>query len=138
MIVLVEASQQSDLEQSQRIWDLLSALYSINPTLSQFHEDRRISHAAGLVSTAWRTCEKRSHPIDTTAKPDFVVRLETQLEAYRRQMKQGESEVPTEKLSANRTFEPLTPETMGSGQDVNAMFDLDFQDIDWSFWSSID
>ncbi|KAL8968213.1 MAG: hypothetical protein Q9183_002569 [Haloplaca sp. 2 TL-2023] len=139
MIVLVEASQQSDLEKSQRIWDLLSALYSINLTLSQFHEDRRISHAAELVSIAWRTCERRSHTIGASPKPDFVMRLETQLEAYRRQMKQGESEVPTENLSsADRTFWPSTPETMGSGQDANAMFDLDFQDIDWSFWSSID
>jgi hypothetical protein len=23
-------------------------------------------------------------------------------------------------------------------QDMDAIFDLDFQDIDWSFWSSID
>ncbi|KAL8868028.1 MAG: hypothetical protein Q9174_005263 [Haloplaca sp. 1 TL-2023] len=134
MIVLVEASQQSDPEKSQRIWDLLSGLYTTNSTLFQFHEDRRISHAASLVSTAWKTCEKRSH----TPKPDFVTRLETQLEAYRRQIKEGETEISTENLSAERPFEPLTPETMGSGQDPNAMFDLNFQDIDWSFWSSID
>ena len=33
---------------------------------------------------------------------------------------------------------PVTPESFQEEQDVNALLDFDFHDVDWSFWNSID
>ena len=40
--------------------------------------------------------------------------------------------------SARSRVEPVTPESFLADQDADFVFDFDFQDIDWSFWSSID
>ena len=121
MCVLVEASRQNDSSRTREIWDLLSDLYATNSFLSELSEDRRRSHAASLIINAWKAQSKPDSNHHLT-KPGFVSALETQV------------------LRDNIRLGPETDPVAGPiiDQDINAMLDFDFQDIDWSFWNSID
>lgn len=137
MIILAEASQQTDTPKTQQIWDLLSELYGANSTLSQLSEDRRVSHAAGLVVAAWKTRQTKSTLGQCPSRPEFVSRLELKLEEHRSgNMQTGARTI--QQGSAGQAAEPPTPESFLGEHDLNAVFELEFQDIDWSFWSSID
>ena len=138
MCVLVECSQQDDESKARRIWDLISDLYLHNFTLSRLSEDRRRSQAAGLVVSAWKARQKK---LGSLQKPQFVVTLESQLaQCNPADPSQTFTAQSTQQASSgqNQNYEPITPQSFSAGQDVDAIFDLDFQDIDWSFWNSID
>ncbi|KAL8663594.1 MAG: hypothetical protein Q9202_003782 [Teloschistes flavicans] len=135
-----EASQQNDTSRTMRIWELLSEMYSANPKLSHLcdDDDRRVSHAARLVVAAWKTRHKKVQPDQWPSKPDFVVRLEAQLKDHATAHVQSEDGGARQQETAEQAVAPITPESILEEQVFNASFDLDFQDIDWSFWSSID
>ncbi|KAL6721752.1 hypothetical protein ACLMJK_000857 [Lecanora helva] len=138
MCVLVEASQQNDESRTQRIWDLLSDLYVANSMLSRLSEDRRRSHAARLVVAAWKARQSKLAPSQYIPKPDFVTHLEYQLSEVRSgPVVPYDTKISPQEI-ANDSAQPVIPETFLEDQDMNAVFDLDFQDIDWSFWSSVD
>ena len=138
MCVLVELSQQNDTSKIQQLWNLLSDLYSACPTLSDLSEDRRKSHTAGLVIAAWKARQNKPGADLSLPKPEFVTHLGAQLLESRT----GHAGKPSAKMvhqeSARNRFEPVTPEKFLADQDADFVFDFDFQDIDWSFWSSID
>ena len=73
--VLVEARRNFDKSIAERIWALLSRLYTTNPTLLEIMEDRRKSYAVELMLVAWKTCETYC----ALQKPAFLVDLETKL-----------------------------------------------------------
>ena len=139
MVVLVEASQQTDVDKCQRIWGVLTELYVVNSSLSDVGEDRRRLHAAELIVAAWKTCQSRGTVDPPPAKLELVANLERKLAEYT-----AESTVPTN-IGATEESEVgdftgmETPRSLAPlEQDANALFDLDFEDIDWSFWNSID
>ncbi|KAJ9652813.1 hypothetical protein H2198_007943 [Neophaeococcomyces mojaviensis] len=138
MCVLVEAAQQDDASKTQRIWDLLSDLYSTNSTLSQLADDRRKFHAAELVVAAWKARQNNPNLDQHLSKPEFVTHLETQFPECRTGLAQNSSAKVVQDGSAGQRVEPVTPDSFLAEQDVDAVFDLDFQDIEWAFWSSID
>ena len=138
MCVLVESSQQSDMSKTQLIWGILSDLYASDPTLSQLSEDRRKSHAAKLVVAAWKVSQSKLDLSQYLIKPEFVTQLEAQLASCHIGLAQKPSTEVVQQDSGGQSAEPLSTESLLAGQDVNAVFDLNFEGIDWSFWNSID
>ena len=82
-------------------------------------------HAAELIVAAWRTCSNKG-TVGQMSKPDFVTTLENRLA----ECLGGREEDTARGLE--------TPQTLQMEQDVNSYFEMDFEDIDWSFWNSID
>lgn len=138
MCVVVEASHQNDPSKTQCIWDLLSNLYSTNSTLSRLSEDRRRPHAAELVVAAWKARQNTSTSHQHLPQPECLAHLEAKLSEYRTELAQSKNAHAARQEDIEQKPEPISSEQLFAEQDVDAIFDLDFQDIDWSFWSSID
>ena len=119
------------------MWDLLSRLYATDIALSQLSEDRRRSYAAGLIVRAWKARQGSADPSQGLQKPDFVVNLEAQVSRPHRGLVQ---DIGTKAGQDNseQSGEPVTSEAFPTEPNIDAIFDFDLQDIDWSFWSSID
>ena len=137
MCVLVEMSQRHVSSKAQRIWDLLSGLYTSNASLSELLEDRRRLHAARLVVAAWKARQNKSDT-DRTLPPDFIANLETRLSEGSTGLAPNIKAKETPQESVEKSLEPMIPEGFVAEQDFSALFDFDFPDIDWSFWNSID
>lgn len=137
MCVLVEASRIDDLPKAQEVWDLLSEVYNTNRELHDVIEDRRRYHAAELVIAAWKAWQNKPSPLKLIENPTFVDGLEKELAKHRKK-----SEKAAGKTVAGASSSPappsITPHDALTQEDFTAVFDLDFQDIDWSFWDSID
>jgi len=136
--VLVEASRQHDVSRAQPVWDLLSSLYSTNMALLQLSEDRRKSHAAELVILAWKTHQNQAGPDALLSKPQFIGLLETRLQECRASVMQESVVDGVQQGGAGWGREPTSAVSVMTEQDPNTFFELDFQEIDWSFWGSID
>ena len=157
VFVLIEARRQFDKPKVEIIWALLSEVYGANPTLSELAEDRRKSYAAELITAAWRARDNILHgPQRDTAgapqKPAFLVSLESKLNQI---TKAGNIERPTKRnladtatlnSAATKKFVPATglqmPElpienVIHDQLDLDAIGDIDFDVIDWSFWENI-
>lgn len=139
MCLLVEAAHQAEGPKMQQIWTLLSELYESNKFLAELSEDRRRVHAAELVAAAWKNRQNNIAPNACPPKPAFVVHLEAQLAEYRLKKAQSYGAKVTEQASVGQASDAVNADTLFPElQDVNADFSLDFSDIDWAFWSSID
>lgn len=138
MIVLVEVSQQNDAGKVQQIWNLLSELYSANSSLSQLAEDRRNSHAAELVIAAWRAHQNKHDSGKPLSKPEFVTHLETLFSESRDGSAEDNKTKEVQQANTGRKFESMDSESFLPELEADAIFDLDFQDVDWSFWNSFD
>lgn len=138
MFVLVEASRENDILKAQETWDLLANVYASNASLFQLADDRRRHHAAELVTAAWRAWQ---HKFGANARhmspPSFVTQLEIGLAAFGTNMGQEEVLMPGQHQDAKADVLPITPESVMTG-DTNNIFDMDVQDIDWSFWNSME
>ncbi|THX15404.1 hypothetical protein D6D13_02061 [Aureobasidium pullulans] len=122
--IIVEVMQLKGSPEAQRIWDLLSDLYTYNKNLLELSEDRRKLHAAELITSAW----KARHTADPSAyKPACVSILEPLLSDNRGDATKTQTEV------AGQPLEPVMTD-----EDLNAMLDLEFQDIDWGFWAGME
>ena len=127
-------SQQKDTSKAQRIWDLLSELYTNNLNLSQLSEDKRKFHAAELVVAAWRARQNQS---SFSLKPAFVNELERRLTACKTSTVQTSSaSIPAQEVE--QLPGPNTPESFFAEQDLNAILGLDLPDIDWAFWGNME
>ncbi|THW78378.1 hypothetical protein D6D17_10164, partial [Aureobasidium pullulans] len=71
--VIVEVMQLKGSPEAQRIWDLLSDLYTYNKNLLELSEDRRKLHAAELITSAWKA---RQTADPSAYKPTCVSILE--------------------------------------------------------------
>lgn len=131
-------SQGNDISKRQRFWDLLSDLYTANASLSELLEDRRKLHAARLVVAAWKARPNKSETDRSVPSPDLVANLEARLSEGSTGLAPNTKAEEAEPKSAEEGLEPVTSESLMAEQDFSAVFDLDFQDIDWSFWNSID
>lgn len=110
--------------EAQRIWDLLSDLYTYNKNLLELSEDRRKLHAAELITSAWKA---RQTADPSAYKPACVSILEPLLSDNRGDATKTQTEV---------VGQPLEP--VMTDEDLNAMLDLEFQDIDWGFWAGME
>ena len=139
MCILVEASQQTVEPKAQRIWDLLSNLYSSNAFLVEISEDRRRVHAAELVVAAWKAREHKTARNLCPPKPAFVTILENQLKIQHTKSGQKRDADAAQLDDAKPGSVQLpSDELFPEQKEADFDFNLDFQDIDWSFWSSID
>jgi hypothetical protein len=126
MIVLVEASDTSDLSKAQELWNLIGSVYTNNADLLDLAEDRRRSHAAEQIVAAWNKRPSRSEEL---RQPEFMQEMTRRLAALRIDV-----DLATEQPSDNGDFSNTALEEF----DLGLEFDMDLGDIDWSFWSSID
>lgn len=133
MCVLVEASRIDDLARAQEVWDLLSDVYASNKELHEVAEDRRRFHAAELVVAAWKSWQNKPGSQRLIENPAFVDGLEKELARHRKKSEKvvGKDVIDSPSMPA-QTFTTQS-ETL-TEEDFTAVFDLDFQDIDWSFW----
>lgn len=109
---------------AQRIWDLLSDLYTYNKPLLELSEDRRKLHAAELITNAW----KARQAADPTAHTPMCVSI---LEPLLAERHTGVTESQTEVVD-----QPLEP--VMTDEDLNVILGLEFQDIDWGFWAGME
>lgn len=130
MCVLVEArdaSNASEVDKAQGLWNLLDDVYAAHPDLVDFTHDRRRIHAAELVVAAWNAQQGRPSP-QRLEKPQCVNDLSRRLTAHHAhdnaQQREGESQT-------------TLPDATGPSE-MDLSFDIDFGDIDWGFWNSID
>ena len=154
--VLIEARRQSDTPRADRIWLLLSDIYTANPSLSEMLEDRRKAYAVELMIVAWRAREnflferqQRQQDISRLPqKPAFLDDLENRLLKY---MGPGRSEGASKRRLGEADTLGSTPakkavpaggsqahnlpvDDMALSQlDLDAFAELDFDAIDWSF-----
>ena len=109
---------------AQRIWDLLSDLYTYNKDLLDLSEDRRKLHAAELIINAW----KARQPADPTAYTPTCVSILEPLLAQRH--------VVVADPQIEVVGQPLEP--VMTDEDLNVILGLEFQDIDWGFWAGME
>ena len=141
MCLLVEASKVENMIKGQEIWDLLTEIYENNKELHDVIEDRRRFHAAELVVAAWKAWQKRPNSPRLAQNPHFVAGLEKELARHQRKSDKAagkEKEAPEMPPPAAPTAANITPHEALTQEDFTAVFDLDFQDIDWSFWENMD
>lgn len=109
---------------AQRIWDLLSDLYTWNKSLLELSEDRRKLHAAELITNAW----KARQAADPSAYiPMCISVLEPVLAERHAIVAESQTEV---------VGQPLDP--VMTDEDLNVILGLEFQDIDWGFWAGME
>ena len=139
MVVLMEVSRENDAEKCQRIWMVLSDLYAAKTALFELTEDRRHLHAAELLVAAWKRCQSKGTTGLSYTMPEFVSSLKTRLAQC---MAESTMLTPDVRDARDNGLDshigPDTPQSLRFEPDVDALFDLDFQDIDWAFWNSID
>jgi hypothetical protein len=122
--VIVEVTQLKGSPKAQRIWDLLSDLYTYNKPLLELSEDRRKLHAAELIINAW----KARQAADPAAYiPMCVSVLEPLLSERNTAVADSETEA---------VGQPLEP--VMTDEDLNVILGLEFQDIDWGFWAGME
>lgn len=132
MIVLIEATDTSETK-AEDMWDILSAVYECNPDLYDLADDRRKLHAAELIVSALKTRRSKFGDIPLLEKLAPLEELTRKLAAY--QAANGYSgELPAGTAEASVAEQSMYEFVDNAGFD----FDMDIQDIDWSFWSSID
>ncbi|KAG9563687.1 hypothetical protein KCU71_g6127, partial [Aureobasidium melanogenum] len=122
--VIVEVAQLKGSPKAQRIWDLLSNLYTHNKNLLELSEDRRKLHAAELIINAWKA---RQTVTPSAPVPLCISMLEPLLSGYRAGVGHVQSE------AAGQVLEPVMTD-----EDLNEILGLEFQDIDWGFWAGIE
>jgi hypothetical protein len=128
MCVLIEARDSVDMIQAQELWKLLLDVYGAHVELLDFAEDRRRIQAAEIVLATWNTY-KGKFAGQIPSEPEILSKLSLDLAAHRATL---EPVVNDSDLLA-----PIT--TLGStATEEDFSFDLDFQDIDWSFWNSME
>ncbi|KAF7534159.1 hypothetical protein G7054_g6502 [Neopestalotiopsis clavispora] len=134
MIVLIEASSETDATKCQRVWTVLSDLYTINTSLLEFLEDRRRLHAAELTVAAWKSCKSKGTVNRDAPKPEFVRDLEDRLTNF-----MARSTDAAGSQNRGRTEEPAVTDNAQSiflDNESDGLFDLNFEDIDWAFWNN--
>jgi hypothetical protein len=122
--VIVEVTQLKGSPKAQRIWDLLSDLYTYNKPLLELSEDRRKLHAAELIIHAW----KARQAADPSAYIPMCVSV---LEPLLLEKNTVVAESTTEAVG-----QPLEP--VMTDEDLNVILGLEFQDIDWGFWAGME
>lgn len=138
MVVLVEASRETDPANCQGIWALLSDLYDTNNSLLELAGDRRRLHAAELIVAAWKACRSKGTMGRSLPKPSFVSKLEERLKKIA--MEPAEAPVAGEVVEGKREGEMRLdmPSGVLGEEDFNFSLDLNFEDIDWAFWNNFD
>jgi hypothetical protein len=134
MSVLVESHEESDPYKEQKLWELLSDVYAAQTDLLSLEDDRRNLHAAELVVTAWNAHRNKS-PGEFLVAPPFVLTLSNKLAEYRARF-EPENEEEHRNTAEFQQLDSVSTE--GLLTEGYFEFDMDLQDIDWSFWSSID
>ncbi|KAH3905269.1 hypothetical protein HBH56_218900 [Parastagonospora nodorum] len=140
MVVLVEASDTSNVVKAQELWDLLASVYASNADMFDLADDRRRLQAAEHVVAAWKAYPGRFDG-QLLRQPPFILEVAQRLTTHRAGLDPGSMQPDyTPQEYKEEVLE--TPAEMPEGTFFDAEFDFEFdmelQDIDWSFWSSID
>jgi hypothetical protein len=137
MGVLVEATNETIPHRTQRIWELMTDLYACHEALFQLAEDRRRKEAATHIVKAWKARASKWQAGTCPPKPEFVKKLEARLA----DMQKAAPSIPSTSTVQNngeyQISQPSAP-VAPAGVDFSDIFELDFENIDWSFWASID
>jgi hypothetical protein len=140
MIVLVEASDTSDTIKAQELWDLLASVYASNADLYELADDRRKLHAAENVVAAWKAYPGRFGG-QVLREPSFIVEIAQRLATYRMgldpEYTRPDQAAPEQKDESLKIPTEVSEASFLDGE-FDFEFDMELQDIDWSFWSSID
>jgi hypothetical protein len=112
------------------MWELISRVYDANTSLYQLSTNRRHLHAAELVLSASKARQMKSSPNDCPRTPEFVIKLEAHV-AGDAGKAAGGSTNPSPNITTDLSTDCRALENDGP-------FDLDFQEVDWGFWESID
>lgn len=134
MCVLIEARDATDMVQAQELWNLMLDVYAAHEDLLDFAGDRRRVQAAEIVLATWATC-KGKFAGHIHNQPEILSRLSLDLAAYR--------------ATLDPLVDPASPRAEGVSlaqeiqleatvDEEDFSFDLDFQDVDWSFWNSME
>lgn len=122
--MIVEVTRLKGSPKAQRIWDLLSDLYTYNKHLIELSEDRRKLHAAELIINAWKAHQVANPSAPT---PLCISILEPLLLEHRSAATQVQPE------AVGQPLEPVITD-----EDLNEILGLEFQDIDWGFWAGME
>jgi hypothetical protein len=128
---------------SEDTWDLLDRLYTTNPHLSRFTDDRRKPRAAELIRTAWQAYENSyGERHQTTPRPPaFLAKLDILLDVGKSHAQNREFPLPSTPSLAAKNGEDVLPRSLDEDKvdyPMNPLLDLDLADIDWSFWSNLE
>jgi hypothetical protein len=101
-------------------------VYACNADLLDLAGDRRRSHAAEQIVAAWTTLSCRS---EKPKQPTFMHEVTRRLAALR---------IDPDLVAQQQKDNEHVSNTVLEQFDLGLEFDMDLEDIDWSFWSSID
>lgn len=134
MCVLLEARDAVDMLQAQELWNLLVEVYAAHGELLDFDGDRRRVQAAEIVLATWNT-HKGKFAGHIQSEPEILSKLSVELAAYRANM----DAIVDPGVSRNENVLPTSDAQAGAAVvEEDFSFDLDFQDVDWSFWNSME
>lgn len=134
MCVLIEARDTVDMVQAQELWKLLLDVYAAHGELLDFAEDRRRVQAAEIVLATWNT-HKDKLAGQITMQPEILSKVSHDLAAYRTTL---DPVMDSASLRDEGGLLPLDTQPEATVLEQDFSFDLDFQDIDWSFWISME
>ena len=107
------------------------------PRTKRYRSSRKI--ADELMPLIWSLrlgAHKQSLGPDQCQPPAFVLNLEAQLRGLRPEAAQENGAVAVQNQVAYAQLPD--PDVYPTPEELDAIFELDFPNIDWSFWSSID
>lgn len=122
------------MTRAQELWKLMLEVYAMHEELLDFSGDRRRIQAAEIVLATWHSHEEKfaGHNHD---KPEMLSKLSLELATYRAGLEPVVNPAMYRDESVSSAPDML-PEATAIEEDFS--FDLDFQDIDWSFWNSME
>lgn len=122
--LLVDLPQLTDVGRIKAAWALLGDLYGAAAFLKDFAVDQRRLRAAELVLAAWKACASKS-VVEGMQTPGFVTELETLVSQA---MATEGGALPDWQVG-----EPIA-DGLRTDQTFSELLNLDFADIDWSYW----
>ncbi|KAJ3499575.1 hypothetical protein NLG97_g213 [Lecanicillium saksenae] len=121
--LLIDLPHINDSDQLAKAWKILGDLYTSAEFLSDFDIDKRRLRAAELVVAAWNTCATKPS-LEGRPMPDWISKLLLDIS-------KGGDEVI---LFAQRQDVESRTHTGDEIQTFSDLLNLDFADIEWSFW----
>lgn len=121
-----------------RIWELILEVYTTNEDLWRLLDDQRKFHAAELIVSAWKRREKKLN-MAKSSRPDIIVALEKHIMELKKGDVSSEAANAPAEVNMAETDPLSTAEYLDPGSfDPASVAELNFDDIDWSYWDGLD
>ncbi|KAJ6790270.1 hypothetical protein PWT90_06586 [Aphanocladium album] len=121
--LLVDLPHLTDADRMKSAWALLGDLYGFAEFLSDFGVDKRRLRAAELVVAAWKTCATKP-ALEGKPIPEWITKLELDVS----------DAANDENVLENHQDAEHTIHTDEEGHTFSDLLNVDFADIEWSFW----